>query len=58
MYNEKFNTNDNFLKYADKNIYFRNVHLFVERVQNIIKIKNLEMIRNNLYICLRDTIIK
>ena len=58
IYDEKFNTNDDFLKYADKNIYFRDVHLFVERIQNIVKIKNLKMIRNNLYICLRNTIIK
>ena len=58
MYNEKFSTNDDFVKYADKNIYFRDVHLFIERIQNIVKIKNFEMIRNNLYICLRDKIMK
>ena len=58
MYDEKSNTNDDFLKYANKKIYFRDVYLFVERIQNIIKIKNFEIIRNNLYICLRDMIIK
>ena len=58
MYNEKFSTNDDSLKYADKNIYFRDVYLFVKRIQNIVWIKNFEIIRNNLYICLRDTIIK
>ena len=58
MYNKKFSANDDFLKYINKNIYFRDVHLFVERIQNIIKIKNFEMIRNNLYIYLRNTIMK
>ena len=28
------------IKYFDKNIFFRNIHIFVNRVKNVIKIKN------------------
>ena len=38
----------------DKNVYYRNVHLFVERVKNLIVIKNVIMIKQNLNICLRN----
>ena len=35
----------------DKNIYYRNVHLFCERIRNLIVIKNEKLIRINLNIC-------
>jgi hypothetical protein len=55
-YDEKFTTIDDTMQLVDKNTYFRNVHLFIDRVKNIIVIKTIDVIRNNLYICLRDTI--
>jgi hypothetical protein len=36
---EKYSTGD--LIYSDKNTIYRNVHLFIERIRNIIKIKIL-----------------
>ena len=54
MYNEKFVVIDNFIKYINKNIYFQNVNIFIERVKNIIKIKKIELIRQNFYICFKS----
>ena len=42
------------IMYVDKNIYFRDVHVFIERVKDMIIVKSAKKIRNNLYICLRD----
>ena len=38
----------------DKNVYYRNVHLFIERVKNLIVTKSANVIRTNPNICLRD----
>ena len=38
----------------DKNVYYRNVHLFCERIRNLIVIKSEELIRINLNICFFD----
>ena len=38
----------------DKNVYYRNVHLFCKRIRNLIAIKNEKLIRINLNICLFD----
>ena len=43
MYNDKSAVIDNFIKYINKNIYFRNVTYFIERVKNIIKVKKIEL---------------
>ena len=56
MYEIKFVVIENFIKYFDKNIYFRDVDIFIDRVKNMIVIKNVELIRQNLYICFRNTI--
>ena len=40
-YNDKtFNNNDASMKHAEKNIYFRNIHLFVIRIKKIAITKN------------------
>ncbi len=44
------------MQYAEKDTYFRNVHLFIDRVKNIAVIKSVEVVRNNLYTCLRDIV--
>ena len=42
----------------DKNIYYRNVHIFIERMFNLIVIKSQKFVRINLNICLKkDTLI-
>lgn len=38
----------------DKDFYYRSVHLFVERIKNVIEIKEQEIVRTNLNTCLRD----
>ena len=49
MYDDKFiDANDEFIEYIEKNIYFRNVHLFIERVKNLTVVKNVDKIWNNL----------
>ena len=55
MYDEKFVVIDQVIEHIEKNIYFRNVNDFIDRVKNITNIKNVELIRQNLYICFRDT---
>jgi hypothetical protein len=42
------------MQHAEKNTYFRNVHFFIDRVKDMIVIREIEAVRNNLYICLRD----
>jgi hypothetical protein len=54
MYENKSVLTEEFIEHAEKNIYFRNVHLFLKRVKNVIKMKNVNQIRKNLFICLRD----
>jgi hypothetical protein len=54
MYDNKFTFTNEFIKHAEKNIYFRNVHLFLERVKNVIRMKNVNQVRKNLFICLRE----
>ena len=54
LYDDKSIVIVEFIEHIDKNIYFRNVTYFIERVKNIIKIKNVELIRQNFYICFRD----
>ena len=55
MYDGKFVIIENFIEHIGKNIYFRDVYLFIERIKNMTVIKNAKMIKNNFYTCLRDT---
>lgn len=57
LYNDKSSLINNVIKYASKNTYFRDVHVFIERIKNIIQIKNDELIHNNFYICLKNMIL-
>ena len=38
----------------DKNVYYRNVHLFCEKIRNLVATKNEKLIRINFNICLFD----
>ncbi len=58
MYNDKFMHTDDFLKHSDKKTYFRDVHLFIEHVKNILYIKDINLVRTNLWICLQDIAMK
>ncbi len=48
MYNDKFMHIDDLLKHSDKKTYFQDVHLFIERVKNILHIKDANLVRINL----------
>ncbi len=41
-----------------KNTYFKNVHLFLERVKNVARMKNATQIRKNLFTCLRKLVLQ
>ena len=55
MYNDKSAIIDDFIKHVDKNIYFKIVNNFIDRVKNMINVKKTKIIRQNLYICFRKT---
>ena len=55
MYDDKFVSTEETMKHIEKNTYFRDVHFFIERVKNLVTIKDIELIRENLWTCLRDT---
>ena len=56
IYNNKLLTTIKFVKYIEKNIYFRDVYLFIDRIKNMIVCKNFEFLRNNFYIYLFNII--
>lgn len=41
------------VEHTGKDTYFRDVHVFIERCRDMAAIKTPEMVRNNLYTCLR-----
>ena len=57
LYNGKSINNNEVITHTNKNIYFWNVHLFIERVKNLIIIKNVELMRDNLWTCFWNTIL-
>ena len=57
MYEFKFVVIENSIKHFDKNIYFRDVDMFIDRVKNMTIVKNVELIRQNFYICFRDIVL-
>ena len=54
MYNDKSVRTSEVMKHAKKNTYFRDVHLFIERVKNIAIIQDGQHVRDNLFTCLRE----
>jgi hypothetical protein len=52
---EKYSTDN--LIYSDKNTIYRSVHLFIERIRNIARIKTPTIVQIHLSICLRETIL-
>ena len=40
----------------NKNVYYRIIYLFVEKILNLIITKNYNLIKTNLNICLRNNI--
>ena len=48
FYNNKLNNIKARIKYIEKKIYFKNITIFINRIKNITKIKNIKLLRNNL----------
>ena len=48
FYNNKLNNIDVEIEYIEKKIYFRAITIFINRIKNIAKVKNIELLRNNL----------
>jgi hypothetical protein len=56
-FDEKFAFIDEAVIHANKNIYYRDVHVFVERIKKMIIILESEMIKKNLSSCLRESVL-
>ena len=58
-YDDKFIVNEiSVIVHIDKNIYFRDVHLFIVRVKKLTITKNEQLIRNNLWFSLQNIALK
>ena len=58
LYDNKSIAIDDSIELADKNTYIRDVHLFIDRVEDMTRIRDSELMRNNLYICFREIVIQ
>ena len=58
FYNNKSSNIEVEIEHAEKKIYFRDITIFINRIKNIAKVKNIELLRNNLQIYLRDKVLK
>ena len=58
FYDDKTIVIDDSIIHVDKKIYYKNVHFFVNRIKNMITIKNKKFFRENLWICLRSRALK
>ena len=52
-YNDKTIATAPAMEHSEKDTYFRDIHLFLERCSNIATIKDDQIVRNNLFTCLR-----
>jgi DNA-binding transcriptional MerR regulator len=56
-FDDKFAFIDEAVIHANKNIYYRNVHVFVERIKKMIIMLESKMIKKNLSSCFRESIL-
>ena len=54
MYDGKSVAIDQVIEHIGKDIYFRDVNDFIDRIKDMADIKDVELVRQNLYICFRD----
>ena len=54
-YEKKSAVIEEILTHSKKNIYYRNVHVFVKKIKKMIIVFDVEQIRRNLFSCLKDT---
>jgi hypothetical protein len=43
--------------HAEKNIYYKDVHVFIEKIKKMIIVLDFEMIKKNLFSCLREIVL-
>lgn len=55
LYDGKSTATGNAIEHSGKDTYFRDIHIFIERIRDIAQIKGDLIVRNNLYTCLRGT---
>ena len=48
FYNNKFNNIEIKIKHIKKKTYFRDIFIFINRIKNVVKVKNIKFIKNNL----------
>ena len=48
LYDNKSNNIKVEIEYIEKKTYFRDITIFINRIKNIAKVKNIELLRNNL----------
>ena len=58
LYDNKSIAIDDSIELVDKNTYIRDVHLFIDRVEDITRIRDFELMRNNLYIYFREIVMQ
>ena len=56
MYDEKSIVIEEFIMHVEKNIYFRDVNDFIDRVKNMTNVKSAKLIRQNFCICFRNIV--
>lgn len=57
-YDDKFNNMRAEMKHVEKKTYFYNVLIFINRIKNVVRIKDFKLLRNNFHIYLRDETLK
>ena len=55
LYDGKSASNSEAITHTGKDTYFRDVHLFIERAKDLATVKGAELVRDNLWTCLRGT---
>ena len=54
FYDGKSSDNILAIEHVDKNIFFRDVLIFIDRIKDVDRVKDIEIVRNNLHIYLRE----
>ena len=57
-YNNKTTVIALVIEHVEKDIYFKNIHVFIERVKDMTIIKKNKAVKRNLYNCLKNIVLK
>lgn len=56
-FENKSTVTENVIAHSEKNTYYKNVHIFVEKIKKMTIVLDVEIVRQNLSSCLRGTIL-